>query len=138
MNIFISCGKKKRECACRAIDMYIGNYFKAEAEAAKALGGKIWILSAKYGLLSPDDVITPYNLRLSWLNAIQRKIWADNVIKQMQREGINFNEQAIFLCGNDYSKLLVNYFPNRKTLTARSMSDRIAKLKQITNRKEQQ
>lgn len=138
MNVFISCGKKKQESMCRAIDMYIGNYFKAEANAAEALGGKIWILSAKYGLLSPNDVIAPYNLRLSWLSATQRKIWANNVVEQMKQAGIDFNEQAVFLCGNDYSKLLVDKFANKKTLTARSMSDRIAKLKQITNRKEQQ
>ena len=137
MNVFISCGKKKREGMCRAIEMYIGNYFKAEANAAKALGGKTWILSAKYGLLSPNDVIAPYDLRLSWLNAAQRKIWADNVVEQMKQAGIDFDEQAVFLCGNDYSRLLVDKFTNKKMLTAKSMSDRIAKLKQMTDRKEQ-
>jgi len=42
------------------------------------------ILSAKYGLLFPDDKIEPYELTLNDMSSQQRKEWAGRVFNQMK------------------------------------------------------
>src|SRR5262249_14293900 len=58
--VLISCVKSKRGQRCRAGDMYTSALFqKMMAYAQRLKPKRIFILSAKYGLLSPDE-IEPY------------------------------------------------------------------------------
>ena len=112
MNIFISCVKKKGKTKCRAEDMYISDLFKKRLAYAKKLGGEIYILSAKHGVLELDDVIMPYDLTLKNMKAIQKKRWAYRCYLQLKEKNIDFNEEAIFLAGEEYSKYLKLKFKN--------------------------
>lgn len=74
MIIFISCVKQKRNSPCRAKDMYISALFKKMYRYARSLNpDSLYILSAKYGVLSPNDVIEPYDVTLKKLGANQKK-----------------------------------------------------------------
>lgn len=96
MNVFISCTKTKAEQCCAAKEMYKGLLFVQAYKYAESLNGRIWILSAKYGLLHPNDVIAPYNKTLVGASEIECKQWAYSVYLQMVREKIDFKEDAVF------------------------------------------
>lgn len=110
MNVFIACTKTKAEQCCAAKEMYKGALFISAYKYAESLNGKIWILSAKYGLLHPNDIIAPYNKTLVGASEIECKRWAYNVYLQMVREKIDFKEDAVFLCGKNYYKYLITKF----------------------------
>jgi hypothetical protein len=95
--------------------MYQGDLFKKSFEYAKKLKPrKIYILSAKYKLLELEDVISPYELTLNTMNKQQQKKWAYDVYLQLKEKGQNFEEEAIFLCGDNYRKYLSQVFKNAK------------------------
>lgn len=110
MNIFLACTKTKADKKCAAKDMYTSDLFKKSYQYAEKLGGNIWILSAKYGLLSPGDIIAPYNQTLVGASEMECKKWAYKVYCQMVDKQIDFEEEAIFLCGTNYRKYLITKF----------------------------
>lgn len=113
MNVFLSCVKTKQNKRCAARDMYTSDLFrKSLAYAEKLQPSRIYILSAKYGLLDPQDLIDPYNATLVGANDATCKRWAYMVYKQMQEKNIDFNDEAIFLCGKNYRKYLITKFTN--------------------------
>ena len=79
----------------------------------------IYILSAKYGLLRENDEIEPYEKTLSKAKEREIKKWSFMVYEQMKKEGIDFNQKAIFLCGKNYRKYLIKLFKNREEPVAR-------------------
>lgn len=63
--VLVSCCGEKLEGSHRAEDLYQSQLFKASVAWAKANGKEWAILSAKYGLVWPDEVIESYELKLS-------------------------------------------------------------------------
>ena len=60
MIVFLSCVSKKRNYPCEAQDLYTSDLFKKSLQYAKTLNpSKIYILSAKYGVLELTDRIRP-------------------------------------------------------------------------------
>lgn len=113
MIIFLSCVKQKRNKECFASEMYISDLFKKSLLYAESLKpNKIYILSAKYGLLELNDIISPYNLTLNEMTERERKLWAYKVIKQCEAKEVDFQEKAIFLCGANYRKYVMQKFKN--------------------------
>ena len=63
--ILISCVSLKRNVKCEAQYLYISPLFVKSLQYAKLQNpDKIFILSAKYGLVKCDDIIEPYNVTL--------------------------------------------------------------------------
>ena len=113
MIVFLSCVKSKRDSPCAARDMYTSDLFqKSLAYAMQLKPRKVYILSAKYGLLELDDQIEPYNQTLNEMSEEKKKAWAYKVCKQCESKGISYSEEAIFLCGNNYRKYLMRKFKN--------------------------
>lgn len=82
MIIFIYCVKLKKNKKCKAEELYISDLFKKSlAYAKKQKPNKIFILSAKYGVLELKDIIEPYEVTLNKLNKQEKKKWAYNCIK---------------------------------------------------------
>jgi methionyl-tRNA formyltransferase len=65
----VSCAKSKRSYPCTAKEMYQPSdlFRKAYGYAVKRYD-LVAILSAKYGLLLPDEVIEPYDLTLNMMS----------------------------------------------------------------------
>ena len=112
MIAFIACVKTKQNRACRAEEMYISDLFKKSLLYAKKHADNIFILSAKYGLLALDDVISPYEKTLNGASEREKKIWAYTVYQQFLKRGGNPKEPCMFLCGLNYRKYLMQLFPN--------------------------
>lgn len=65
------------------------------------------ILSAKYGLLFPDDEIEPYDVALDDMSSQQRREWAERVFNQMKRRLSLEDFDEIFLhAGKKYREYL--------------------------------
>ena len=113
MIVFLACTKRKADRPCQAKDMYQGDLFKKSLRYAQRLNPqKIYILSAKYGLLELDDQIEPYEKTLNSASKQERKQWSYMVYKQLQNKGTDFNEETIFLSGENYRHFLKQLFSN--------------------------
>lgn len=106
--VFISCVKTKRSSRCMAKDMYISPLFKKAYQYALKFVSedKIYILSAKYGLIHSSQMIDPYEKTLNAERDKERKVWAYNVVQQMKAKGIPLDASVMLLGGVNYTKYL--------------------------------
>ena len=106
----VSCAKSKRNCSCKAYEMYSpSNLFKKAYRYATKNYDIVAILSAKYGLVLPDDEIEPYDLTLKTMTEQQRKGWAKKVFKQMKKRlDLNKIRTAYFHTGRKYREHLIS------------------------------
>lgn len=81
----VSCTKRKQNYPCKASEMYLpSNLFRKAYAYCKKNYDQVAILSAKYGLLLPNDMIEPYDLTLNNMTAREVRDWSEKVFKQMQ------------------------------------------------------
>jgi hypothetical protein len=78
--ILIGCGKTKANEACGARDLYTGSLFSARRAYAERTGCPWWIVSAKHGLVAPDDWLSPYDMTIADLKPVDRAAWALAVV----------------------------------------------------------
>lgn len=102
----ISCTKLKQDYPCQAKEMYLpSNLFsKAISYIKKQDYDKWFILSAKYGLLKPHKIITPYDLTLNNMKSEEIKEWSIKVFNQLIKYDIY---RIDFYVGEKYRKYLI-------------------------------
>ncbi|MDD3014385.1 MAG: hypothetical protein PHC34_11840 [Candidatus Gastranaerophilales bacterium] len=111
--VLISCVSKKLSYKAKAKYFYISSLFKYNLKYAQKLSAdKIFILSAKYGLLNLEQEIEPYNETLNDKSASAVKEWAGNVINKLKEEIDIDNDNVIFLAGEKYRKYLLPKIKN--------------------------
>ena len=110
--VLISCVSKKLAYKTIAKNLYISPLFRGNlAYAQSRQPDKIFILSAKYGLVKLEQELEPYNQTLNEMSATENKQWAKKVLEQMHEEMIDFeNDEVIFLAGEKYRKNLLSHF----------------------------
>ena len=108
--VLISCVKKKLIGAKNvpAKELYISPLFKkAWAYANQLDADKIFILSAKHGLLNPESKIDDYDKSLVKATISERQAWTAKVIEQMEQEGISLqDDKFVILAGKNYYEFL--------------------------------
>jgi len=85
----------------KAKDAYVGNLFKLAKELVIKLNAPWWIISAKYGILAPDEEIENYNMHIK-----QSKLTPEIIKKQLIEKGIVNYKKIVILAGTDYCKLI--------------------------------
>ena len=77
----VACSRTKADQPAPARELYVSPLFRAaRAYAEGHYGPGQWlILSARYGLVDPDQVLAPYDLSLRQLTAAQREAWGDRI-----------------------------------------------------------
>ena len=77
----LACSRTKADRPSSARELYVSPLFRAAREYAEnRYGPGQWlILSARYGLVDPDQVLAPYDLSLRQLTARQREAWGDRI-----------------------------------------------------------
>ena len=104
----ISCSKKKVDYTCQAKILYSpSTLFTYSYNYAKTLCDKVFILSAKYGLLNENDIVSPYDLTLNNQSKKQKEEWSNCVFKNMENTFDLLNDEFFFFCGENYRKFLV-------------------------------
>jgi len=110
-HILVSCAATKRRDACEAEKLYTSPLFEKAsifaAQKARALNGRWWILSARYGLLDPKAVIESYDETLNRMSIDERKRWATSVFKMMhEHDCVKPENSIIMLAGQRYREFL--------------------------------
>ena len=109
----ISCSKDKKNYPCSARELYSAStLFSLSYAYAKQRADKIYILSAKYGLVSEDRILEPYNQTLNEMSRAEQLHWASRVLRALQKECDLTADHFMILAGNNYSKDLVSSLPN--------------------------
>ena len=81
--VLVGCVKSKQSHAARAKDLYVSDLFRKARRYAEETTERWYVLSAKYGLVAPDEVIEPYELHLARASASYRRRWGITVANQL-------------------------------------------------------
>ena len=104
----ISCVKQKRDITCKAKEMYTSHLFQgAYKYAQKMQADRIFILSAKYGLLREDDIIEPYNETLNTKHKQEVYEWSNRVLSKLSIMVDIEKDTFVFLAGEKYRKYIL-------------------------------
>jgi hypothetical protein len=127
--VIVGCGAAKLDRPAPAGRMYTGSYHAACRRAADRLGGRLFILSARYGLITPDTWIEPYDLRMSQPGAVT----VPTLRAQARRLGIDSAGTVTVLAGRDYADPVSAIWPHatRPLDTARGIGPQLARLAEL-------
>lgn len=125
----IGCCSKKLDRPAPARDLYLSNLFKLSVAYAESRDLPWLVLSAKWGLVDPDQVLEPYELSLvCWRDAELRR-WGVGVAGELNRRfpGARY----VFLAGSRYWAAVSSFGPARveSPLDRLQIGDRLSFLK---------
>src|SRR5690606_27502820 len=86
-------------------DLYVSDWFSKARRYVESKGAPWFVLSARYGLVAPEDVIEPYELTLNTMGVADRRRWADRVLAQLP-EKVPDPKRIVMLAGMRYRELL--------------------------------
>ncbi|HEY0435262.1 MAG TPA: hypothetical protein VGC92_01385 [Phenylobacterium sp.] len=109
--ILIPCGGRKLALPARARDLYTGPYFRQALAWARTLGGRFLILSAKHGLVEPEERIEPYDLRMGQPGSVT----AGLVHAQAHARGLLDEPCVLAAGGRAYLKVVRDVWPLAET-----------------------
>ena len=99
----IACSKTKQDHKEAARELYCSDLFRKSVVYAERVADRWFVLSAKYGLVAPEDEIDPYEQTLSETSIAARRAWARRVHDQMAARGILIPGTVfVWLAGQDY------------------------------------
>ena len=101
----VSCASKKRSFKLPAKDIYVSELFRQTRKYVESTGCPWFILSAKYGLLSPEEIIEPYNQTLNKMPARERRHWAAGVLADLKPILLSIDRVEIF-AGKRYREFM--------------------------------
>ncbi len=111
--VLLSCVSKKLDHEAKASELYNSPLFKYNLKYAFSLNpDKIFILSAKYGLVKLEDSIQPYELTLNTMRSKEIEVWAETVLASLRKEIDLDNDNVVFLAGMKYRKFLTPHIKN--------------------------
>lgn len=109
----ISCVSEKERSALPAKDLYVSRLFRGAYQYAKQIGAeKIFILSARYGLVEETEVIAPYDETLNSKPIADRKAWAAGVLESLNEKTDLQKDEFVILAGKKYREFLVDQLAN--------------------------
>lgn len=101
----VSCVKTKLPQPARAKDLYVSDWFRKARACVEREGGAWRILSAKYGLVDPEEVIQPYEKTLTTMRVVERRMWAAKVLDALE-PCLADADTVVFFAGKRYREFL--------------------------------
>lgn len=102
----IACVQSKLNYKAPASELYTSPLFqKASAHASRNFD-RWYILSAKHGLLEPDEIIAPYNMALNNMYRDKRKKWSLIVFEKLKNK-LSPGDEITILAGYYYRQDIV-------------------------------
>lgn len=77
---------------------------------------EVYILSAKYGLLSENTPIVPYNVTLNSMSESQKKEWAKNIMLSLSKRH-DLNKETFLIMGAELYQIFK--YPQHNTILKR-------------------
>src|SRR3989344_2316003 len=113
--VLISCASKKLNKRAKARNIYNSQLFRYNLAYAESLTpDKIFILSAKHGLLDLDKEIDPYEKTLNKMPKKGIEKWANEVVEKLREVSDLDKDELIFLAGERYRKFIAPKINNYK------------------------
>jgi hypothetical protein len=81
--VLVGCSSSKAPTARPAAELFTGPAFTRARDLAATSGKPWYVLSAKFGLLAPDEVVAPYDVYLGKQSARYRSAWGTWVVAQL-------------------------------------------------------
>ena len=104
----VACAKQKQSMPCRAAELYApSTLFSLSYIYAKGNADRVYILSAKYGLVDEDEVIAPYDETLNDMSVDDRKAWSTRVLARLAQVCDVQADHFIILAGRNYYEYLL-------------------------------
>jgi hypothetical protein len=82
----VSCVKSKLPHPAPARDLYTSALFRGARCSVERSCDGWFILSAEHGLVSPDEVLEPYEKTLTTASPAERRRWSQRVLDELRRE----------------------------------------------------
>jgi len=118
MNIgFISCAKTKKVGYHPAGKLYDSTFFRAAFAYASRRCKKVFILSAKHGLLLPDERIRDYDFSLYGMAPREHERWAERAYARTKNI-LSPDDTLYFFCGSLYREPLMTLLSKTHTCHA--------------------
>ena len=76
----VGCVKKKVGVPRVAKDLYVSTLFVGRRSYVERSSDEWWVLSAKHGLVHPDEVLAPYNVTLKDADRLARRSWSNQLL----------------------------------------------------------
>ena len=108
----VSCVGKKLASESQARDLYISEWFIRVRRYVEKIRGPWFILSAKYGLVTPDTRLPPYNETLNNIPIAARRAWAARVQAQLT-VSLPPVDRIVIFAGHRYREFLMDYLKER-------------------------
>jgi hypothetical protein len=122
----VSCVSRKLSTSASARDFYLSPWFTAVRRHIEAAGDPWYVLSAKYGLVGPMQVLEPYDETLNNMKFAERRAWASRVTAQMDQLMPSVRTVVVF-AGLRYREFLMDYLKRRWTVEVPMEGLRIGK-----------
>lgn len=110
---FINCGGEKADERCRARHLYTSSYFSAHRSWAEECCDEWRILSAKHGLVHPDQYLDPYDATLNpaydaYIGDDAVEAWGERVRATVVHYAASLPRDTVFeiACAEDYARHL--------------------------------
>jgi len=102
----IECSGQKLSGESRASELYTSDRFVKARALAEKKSDNWYILSAKHGLVEPNQIVQPYDLDIRSLKPPQITEWAERASLSIM-QCCQPNDRITFLCSENYSDPLV-------------------------------
>lgn len=97
--VLISCSKSKLETKAPARELYTGSLFNKAVAWAERHQHPWFIVSALYGLVTPDQQLPPYDFTLKQLRARERQAWAQRAISELGKYASSGSHALLIMPG---------------------------------------
>lgn len=102
----VSCAKTKLSGIHAARDLYVSPLFPKAFTFAETTCDRVYILSAKHGLLGPEARVRDYDVTLNHASGREREDWSKRVLQQLESK-ITTGDELFFFCGKRYREHLI-------------------------------
>ena len=111
--VLIQCVGKKKPRKFKAKDLYDSTWFRYAWSYAQSLNpDKVFILSAKYGLVDPEGEIEPYEETLNTKSDAEIRTWAAKLLASLRERTDVTKDTFIILAGERYRTYLADHLAN--------------------------
>lgn len=91
-----------------ARELCTSTWFRLARDYVESQNCPWFLLSAKYGLLNPTEIISPYQPEVPAMGVRQRRSWARRIADEARRK-LPYSKQLVLVAGVSYSKCLMPY-----------------------------
>lgn len=110
--VLVACVSRKADEPRPAQDLYTSDLFRKARRYAETHGDEWFILSALHGLVTPEEIIEPYNYTLCGKRKAERQEWASRTASSLRRR-VPPQSRLIILAGEDYRGELIPLLSDR-------------------------